>query len=115
MLKRMSPSGDGNNIAFLGVCCWLSEIKIISRKKITSIKSVTSLDSIAPQRVYITMQRSFRFSMFGLPIFFRFGLAFLVGATVVSVANSKKDFALLAGTFLVGLGTLEAVLHAFGG
>ena len=53
--------------------------------------------------------------MFSLPIFFRFGLAFLVGATVVSVANSKKDFALLAGTFLVGLGTLEAVLHAFGG
>jgi hypothetical protein len=37
------------------------------------------------------------------------------GATVVSVANSKKDFALLAGTFLVGLSALEAVMHVFGG
>ena len=53
--------------------------------------------------------------MLGLPLLFRFVLAVFVGATVVSVANSKKDFALLAGTFLVGLSALEAVLAVFGG
>ena len=52
--------------------------------------------------------------MSSLPILFRFCLLALVGATVVSVDNSKKDFALLAGTFLIGLGALEAVLAFFG-
>ena len=52
--------------------------------------------------------------MLGLPILFRFCLLVFVGATVVSVANSKKDFALLAGTILLGLGALEAVLAFFG-
>ena len=52
--------------------------------------------------------------MFALPILFRFVLLAFVGATVASVANSKKDFALLAGVFLLGLGTLEAVLAFFG-
>ena len=52
--------------------------------------------------------------MLGLPILFRFCLLAFVGATVISVANSKKDFALLAGTFLIGLGALEAVLVFFG-
>ena len=52
--------------------------------------------------------------MFGLPILFRLCLLAFVGATVVSVANSKKDLALLAGTFLVGLGALEAVLAFVG-
>ena len=52
--------------------------------------------------------------MFALSIFFRFCLLAFVGATVVSVANSKKDFALLAGTFLIGFGALEAVLAFFG-
>ena len=37
-----------------------------------------------------------------------------IGATVATVANSKRDFALLAGTFLLGLGALEAVLAFFG-
>ena len=50
----------------------------------------------------------------GLPIFFRFLLLAFVGATVATVANSRKDFALLAGTFLIGLGALEAVLVFFG-
>ena len=36
------------------------------------------------------------------------------GAIVATVANSKKDFALLAGVFLLGLGALEAVLAFFG-
>ena len=52
--------------------------------------------------------------MLALPILFRFCLLGFVGATVVSVANSKKDFALLAGTFLIGLEALEAVLVFFG-
>ena len=52
--------------------------------------------------------------MFGLPISFRFFLLAFAGATVATVANSKKDVALLAGTFLLGLGALEAVLAFFG-
>ena len=52
--------------------------------------------------------------MLGFPILFRFALLAFVGATVASVANSKKDFALLAGVFLLGLGALEAVLAFFG-
>ena len=52
--------------------------------------------------------------MLDLPILFRFCLLAFVGAAVVSVANCKKDFALLAGTFLIGLGALEAVLAFFG-
>ena len=52
--------------------------------------------------------------MLGLLIFFRFFLLAFVGATVATVANSRKDFALLAGTFLLGLGALEAVLAFFG-
>ena len=52
--------------------------------------------------------------MFALPVLFRFVLLVSVGATVASVANSKKDFALLAGVFLLGLGALEAVLVFFG-
>ena len=52
--------------------------------------------------------------MFALPILFRFVLLAFVGATVASVANSKKDFALLAGVFVLGLGVLEAVLAFFG-
>ena len=52
--------------------------------------------------------------MLGLPILFGFVLLAFVGATVASVANSKKDFALLAGVFLLGLGALEVVLAFFG-
>ena len=52
--------------------------------------------------------------MLGLPILFRFFLLAFAGATVATVANSRKDFALLAGTFLLGLGALEAVLAFFG-
>ena len=52
--------------------------------------------------------------MLGLPILFRFVLLAFVGSTVAYVANSKKDFVLLAGVFLFGLGALEAVLAFFG-
>ena len=51
--------------------------------------------------------------MLGLPVFFRFLLLAFVGATVSIVANSRKDFEFLAGTFLLGLGALEAVLVFF--
>ena len=45
-----------------------------------------------------------------LPFFCEFVLLVFVGATVAIVVKSRKDFALLAGTFLVGLGALEAVI-----
>jgi len=64
--------------------------------------------------VYITHSGTTWNSMLGLPIFFRFLLLAFVGATIATVANSKRDFALLAGTFLLGLGALEAVLNFFG-
>ena len=52
--------------------------------------------------------------MFALTVLFGFVLLAFVGATVASMANSKKDSALLAGVFLLGLGALEAVLAFFG-
>ena len=52
--------------------------------------------------------------MLAPPILFRFFLLAFVGATVATVANSHKDLALLAGTFLLGLGAIEAVLAFFG-
>ena len=52
--------------------------------------------------------------MSALLILFRFVPLAFVGATVASVANSKKDFALLTAVFLLGLGALEAVLAFFG-
>jgi hypothetical protein len=52
--------------------------------------------------------------MSALYFFFRFVPAVLVGASNLAMANSPKDLGLLAGTFLVGLGALEMMLHAFG-
>ena len=52
--------------------------------------------------------------MSALYFFFRFGQTVLVGAPNRAMANSTKDLGLLAGTFLVGLGALEMMLHAFG-
>ena len=52
--------------------------------------------------------------MLAFPIFFKFFLLAFVGTTVEPVANSKKDIALLAGVFILGLGALEAVLALFG-
>ena len=52
--------------------------------------------------------------MLDLPILFEFFLLAFVGATVATVANSRRDFASLAGTYLLGLGALEAVLALFG-
>ena len=75
---------------------------------------VSSGQVTALQRFYITHWRCTSSAMFGLPILFRFFLMVFAGATVATVANSKKDFALLAGVFLLGLGALEAVLAFFG-
>jgi len=52
--------------------------------------------------------------MFGLPFFFRFLLWIATGATVFSMADSKKDVALLTAVFLLGLGALETVLALIG-
>ena len=61
------------------------------------------------QRVYITHAGTTRNAMLGLPAFVRFFLLAFVGATVATVANSRKDFALLAGVFLLGLGALVSI------
>ena len=52
--------------------------------------------------------------MLNLPISFRFFGATLVGDSVLSVANSKKELGLLTGTFLFGLSALELMLHVAG-
>jgi len=52
--------------------------------------------------------------MFGLPFFLRFLLWSGAGVTVLSMANSKKDVALLTAVFLLGLGALETVLALIG-
>ncbi len=49
-----------------------------------------------------------------LPISFRFLGALIVGASVLSVANSKRELGLLTGTFLIGLSALEIALHVAG-
>ena len=64
--------------------------------------------------IYISTGKSLPISMPRLPVFFRFTGELLVGAAVLSVANTKKELGLLAGTFLIGLATLEAVLSAMG-
>ena len=49
-----------------------------------------------------------------LQIPFRFFEALLVGSALLQMAQSRKELALLGGTFLVGLGALEVCL-GFGG
>ena len=49
-----------------------------------------------------------------LQIPFRFFEALLVGSALLQMAQSRKELALLGGTFLVGLGALEVCLR-FGG
>ena len=68
----------------------------------------------APQRVYKTNCKKQSPVMFWLPFFFRFLLWSGAGATVLTMANSKKDVALLTGVFLLGLGALETVLALIG-
>ena len=67
-----------------------------------------------PQRVYKTNLEKQSPVMFGFPFFFRFLLWAGAGATVLTMANSKKDVALLTAVFLLGLGALEAVLALIG-
>ena len=49
-----------------------------------------------------------------LPVPFRFFGALLVGSALMSMAQNPKEFVLLGGTFLLGLGALELALK-FGG
>jgi hypothetical protein len=70
--------------------------------------------SPAPQSIHISKSALSRNNMSALHFFFRFDPTVLVGAPNLAMANSPKDLGLLAGTFLVGLGALEMVLHAFG-
>ena len=52
--------------------------------------------------------------MLELQISFRFFGALLMGSTLLSMASSKKELALLGSTFLFGYGALELALR-FGG
>ena len=52
--------------------------------------------------------------MLEFSVLFSIGAELLVGASVLSVANSRKELALLARTVLVGLSKLELMLHAGG-
>ena len=49
-----------------------------------------------------------------LQVSFRFLGALLVGSALMSMAQNLKEFVLLGGTFLLGLGALELALK-FGG
>ena len=75
---------------------------------------VSSGRHLAPQRVYKTNLEKQSPVMFGLPFFLRFLLWSGAGVTVLSMANSKKDVALLTAVFLLGLGALETVLALIG-
>jgi len=44
---------------------------------------------------------------------FRFCIELIIGVGVVSMASSKKDLGLLAGSFLFGLGLLEMAIRVF--
>ena len=92
----------------------LCHLYYLYREELTNPKLLSGGSSTAPQRVYITHLGTTQISILGPPILFRVFLLAFVGATVATVANSRKDFALLAGTFLLGLGALEAVLTLVG-
>ena len=64
--------------------------------------------------LYISTPGSLPVDMLNLPISFRFFNAALVGVSVLSMANSKKEFGLLTGTFLFGLSALALMLHVAG-
>jgi hypothetical protein len=52
--------------------------------------------------------------MLELQVSFRFYGALLVGLSLLSMASTKKELALIGSTFLFGYGALELVLR-FGG
>ena len=60
------------------------------------------------------MPGSLRLEFNWLPIAFRFFGAIAVVAYALIVAKTKKELALLAGIFLVGLGVLEKALQIAG-
>jgi hypothetical protein len=64
--------------------------------------------------IYILICISLPISIPKLSVLFGFSGELLVGASFLSVANTKKELGLLAGTFLIGLATLEAALSAMG-
>ena len=52
--------------------------------------------------------------MLELQLPFRFFGALLVGSALVSMAQNLREFVLLGGTFLLGLGALELALRLSG-
>ena len=61
-----------------------------------------------------TLQASLPSDISFLPISFRFLGAIVVATGALTVASSKKELGLLAGTFLFGLGVLEIALQVAG-
>ena len=60
------------------------------------------------------MSKMQKFEVLELQIPFRFIGSLLVGSTLLFMANSKKEIALMGSTFLFGLGALELVLRFSG-
>ena len=53
--------------------------------------------------------------MVSLPISFRFLVELSTGVAALLMARNFKEASLLAGTFLIGLSAVEAMLHFMGG
>jgi hypothetical protein len=53
--------------------------------------------------------------MLSLQISFRFLIELITGTAVLLMAKNFKEASLLAGTFLLGLSAVEAMLHFMGG
>lgn len=60
------------------------------------------------------MESSKNLKCLELQIPFRFFGALLVGSALLPMAQNPKELALLGGTFLIGLGALEACLRLGG-
>ena len=64
--------------------------------------------------LHVSLQKSLSLDIESLPISFRFLVAIVVATGALTVASSKKELGLLAGTFLFGLGVLELALQVAG-
>ena len=53
--------------------------------------------------------------MLSFQISFRFLFELITGISVLMMAKTFKEASLLAGTFLLGLSAVEAMLHFMGG
>ena len=61
------------------------------------------------------LAKCLRVFMLSLQISFRFLIELITGAAVLLMAKNFKEASLLAGTFLLGLSAVEAMLYFMGG